>query len=911
MKDQNRIWRLMAKKLSGEASEQELQELEDLIKENPDLVFQLQIITDFWLKKQQEQKASESDELFKRIKAGIQKQKTLSLDRPIQKKKSLLTRIGEVIYAFIAGIISPLAQKGALLVNYFKFSWRTLLKNKAFSFINVSGLAVGMAGAVLISLWIRNELTTEQFHSKKDRIYKLYNRGQFDEKTYVWAAMPQPLGPALEKEFPQQVESTVRESWVAAFVLKTGQKVIQTEGILTDPAFFNLFDFPFLKGDAKTALQAPHSIVVTESLAERMFDDGDAYGKTIRIDSTADFTITGVLKDLPTNTAFSFDYIVPFNYMKEVHWDDSNWTHNGTRTYVLLRPGVTEQTANKLFANIKKDHAKGVMDEVFLHPMSKWWLWSGFDSNNGGKIAGGRIDQVHLFSFIVVFILLIACINYMNLSTARSERRAREVGIRKVMGAEKFSLILRFLGESTIVSFLAGIIALILVQIALPFFKDILWLPGMNIYTVKHLTIPYSSLNFWLAAIGFVLFTGILAGIYPAFYLSGYKPISVLQKTFKKVHAFFTFRKVLVVFQFGFAIVLIICTIIIYRQIAYGKQRDMGYKLEDRAFVYVKGDMIKNYDLIKKELFEKNLVTDITRTSSPITDVWSTNDDYKWAGADTNIRAAFDRFDAEDRFVEFHGLNLIAGRDFNFTAYPSDSTALILTESAVKAMKLRNPIGEMIKNDKGYWHVIGVIKDFIPEAPYEPPYPIIIHGNTEGFGSINFKLNPALSKKTAKEKVSEVFSRHSPGYAIEYRRLEDEYANKFQGEISTAKLASVFAGLTIFICCLGLFALAAYTAEARIKEIGIRKVLGASVTAITALLSKEFLKLVIIAFLIASPLAWWAMHHWLKGYAYHVKISWWIFAITGLVSILIAFLSVGYQAIKAALANPVKSLKTE
>jgi ABC-type antimicrobial peptide transport system permease subunit len=908
MKDQNRIWRLMARKLSGEASEEELQELEKLIKENPDLVFQFQIVADFWKSKQQEQKASESDPLFKRIKAGIQKQKTLSMDRPILKKKSLLTKIGEAIRAFLSLIAASFLRNGALLASYIKFSRRTLLKNKAFSFINVSGLAVGMASAVLISLWIQNELTCDQFHTKKDRIYQVLNRGKFEEKVYVWDAMPHPLAPALKNEFPKQVEETLRVSWVAAFVLKKADKVIQTEGLLADPSFFHLFDFPFRQGDPGTALNKPYSIVVTESLAKRMFGKTDALGQTIRIDSTQDFTITGVVKNLPTNTSFSFEYIVPFSYMKDVHWSDTNWNHNNIRTFVLLRPGISEKTANALFANVKKQHISGIADELFVHPMSKWWLHSGFEN---GEIAGGRIEDVRLFSIIVAFILLIACINYMNLSTARSEKSAREVGIRKVMGAQKISLIFRFLGESTIVAFIAGVISLVIVQIALPSFNHLVRIPGFNIYSGKHLFIPYGSLNFWIAAIGFILFTGILAGIYPSFYLSAYKPISVLQKRFKKIRSFFAFRKVLVVFQFGFAIMLIICTIIIYRQIAYGKDRNPGYNVKDRGFVYVKGDMLRNYELIRKELFEKNLVTDMTRTSSPILDVWAENDDYRWTGVDTTKRMAFAIFEGENRFVEFHELSLIAGRDFNLAAYPSDSTAMILTESAVKRMKFKDPVGEIIKNAKGYWHVIGVIKDFIPEKPYSPPYPIIIHSGHAGFGAINFKLNPSLSKNAAKDKISEVFSKHSPGYAVEYRRLEDEYANKFSDEVRTGKLATLFASLTIFICCLGLFALAAYTAEARIKEIGIRKVLGASVAAITALLSREFLKLVTIAFLIASPLAWWAMSHWLKNYPYHVDISWWIFALTGLLSLLITFLSIGYQAIKAALSNPVKSLKTE
>jgi ABC-type antimicrobial peptide transport system permease subunit len=895
----------MGKKLAGEASAEELQELEKLIRENPELVYDLQIITDFWKAKQKKLEATSDDPLLKRIQHRIKNQGGAPslLDRPIIKKKSLIDRGTEAIVSF--------AKRSSLLANYFKLSWRTLMKNKAFSFINVTGLAVGMASAVIISLWILNDLSTEQFHSKKDRIYMMLNKGKFDGHIAVWGATPHTLGPAMVKERPDLVEQTARSGWVAAFVLKNGDKVIQTQGLTVDSGFLDIFDFPLIAGNYKTALHEPQSILITEDLAKRLFGKEEALNRTIRIDSTDDFKVTGILKNLPNNTDFTFEYLVPWSYREKVGWVDSNWNSNSIGTYVLLKPGITVETANNAFQNFKKQHDKGVADEMFLFSIKDWWLRWSFD--NGEMTGGGRITVIRLFSIIVVFILIIACINYMNLSTARSEKRAREVGIRKVMGAHKASLVARFLGESILISFIAGIIALIIVQFGLISLEGVLTLPGSQTEKIKRLNIPYGSLNFWLAALGFIFITGILAGVYPAFYLSGYKPISVLQKTYKKIQSFFTFRKVLVVFQFSFAIILIICTIIIYRQIEYGKLRDPGYKQDDLAFVYVKGDMRKNYELIKKELFAQNLITDIIRTNSPVTDVWVENDDYHWRGMDSSIRMSFSLFEAEDRIIDYYGFSKIAGRDFDVNGYPSDSTGLILTESAVRQMGFKNPVGELITNSRKTWHVVGVVKDFIPEGTYDLTYPIIIHfDNTkQGFGVINFKLNPDLPNKDAKEKITAVFKKLSPGYAIEYRRIEDEWANKFIEEIRIGKMNAFFASLAIFISCLGLFALAAYTAETRIKEIGIRKVLGASVTTITGLLSKEFLKLVFIAFIIGSPIAWWMMHNWLKTYPYHVEISWWIFVITGLLSLLIAFISVGYQAIKAALANPVKSLKTE
>jgi putative ABC transport system permease protein len=899
MQDPDRIWHLIAKKLAGEANEDELKELEQLLQQNPGTSFPVEQLTHLWNRELPNDNATAEEAFNKHLDRWAKKKADLTYEKQKTEQATWKDRSKKpwLLYTFF--------NSNGLVNHYFRLIWRGLMQSKAVSFINIAGLAVGMASALLIILWIRNELSMDRFHTKADRTYLMLNRAKFDGEVDVWGSTPHPLGPTLKARFPQQVEEAVRMSWVAAFVLKNEDKVVQTEGLLTDSAFLQVFDFPLRKGDARSALTKPHSILLTEKLAKQLFDEGDAMGKTILIDSNVVFTVTGILKDLPNNTQFTFDYLVPWSYMKEIKWENLDWRFNSTITYVVLKQGITEQKGNELFKDLKKEHDKGQNTELLLHPLSTLWLWGKYDDN--GKLAGGRIENVRLFSIIAAFILLIACINYMNLSTARSDKRSKEVGISKVVGAGKTSLVARFMGESILVSFFAGIVALLLAQLSLPLFNEL-----TVVIPQKKLFIPYGDPWFWWCALGFIIFTGLLAGSYPAFYLSGYKPLRVLQRSYKKVHTLVAPRKILVVLQFSCAIIFIISTIIIYRQIIYGKERDPGYEKKDLAFVYVKGDMLKNYEAIKEELFSKKLITDITRTSSPVTDVWSSDDDYSWEGKDTTVRMGFAIFEAENHFIELHNFKMIAGRDFDIMKYPADTSAMILTESAVKRMKLKNPIGSVIKkHEHDDLHVIGIINDFIPEEPFYPVYPIVIHHGTEGFGVINFKLNPELSKKSSKEKITEVFKKHNPGYVVEYRLIEDEYASKFVEEEQRGKLAALFAGLTIFISCLGLFALAACMAESRIKEIGVRKVLGASVTNITTLLSKDFLKLVIISFVIASPLAGWAMHNWLQHYPYRVSITWWVFALTGFISIFIAAATVIYQSIKAAMTNPAKSLRAD
>ena len=788
-----------------------------------------------------------------------------------------------------------------MIKNFFKIVYRNIVRNKAFSVINISGLAIGMASAMIILLWVQNELSYDRFYKNGDRLYQAWNKGKDNNGINCWNITPKVLGPTLKQEFPE-VEKTTRVGWDEFFLFTVGEKKLNVNGTMVDPDFLTMFAFPFLKGDVNTALNHPYDIVITQKLSGELFGNEDAMGKTIKLDNKYNFTVSGVMKNLPNNTQFDFEYLLPWSFMRTTNQDDSSWGSNSTHNYVLLKPNARLTSVNAKIENIIIKHGeRDWTTKSFLYPVSKLRLYSSFEN---GKPSGGKIETVKVFALIAAFILLIACINFMNMSTARSEKRAKEVGIRKVVGAQKGSLIEQFLGESVLISFIAGVFALIIVQLCLPSF---------NTLTLKHLAIEYGNIYFWLLFIGFIVFTGVIAGSYPAFFLSSFRPVMVLKGTFKKAHALVTPRKVLVVLQFTFAIILIVCTIIIEQQIKYAQERESGYDKNNITYTFISGDIKKNYELIKNDLISKGIATAVSKTSAPLTEGWSSGG-ADWPGKDPNDRTEFNFYNTDGNIVKTAGLQLLQGRDIDLKNYPTDSTAVILNETAVRVMGFKNPIGQTIDHGKwdADWHVIGVVKDFILQSPYEPIKPMVIQGpKANWFNLIHVKLNDAHSTAKNIARMEKIFKEYNPQYPFEYHFIDEQYAKKFSDEQTTGTLTAFFAGLTIFISCLGLFGLATYMAENRIKEIGVRKVLGASVAGIATLLSKDFIRLVIIAIVIASPIAWWSMSRWLSGYNYHISISLWIFFAAGLLAILIALFTVSLQAIKAAVANPVKSLRTE
>lgn len=783
--------------------------------------------------------------------------------------------------------------------NYLKIAWRNLIRNKSFSLLNITGLAIGLAVTALILIWINFEVGFDRFHEKTDRLYQVNNQYPVEGEIWTWNSTPKLMAPIIKKDYPE-VEAVSRYFYETPFLFSIGDKRIKSSGTIVDPDFLKLFSFPLLEGSLETVFEDVNSVVVTQEFAKKLFGNESAIGKIVKVDNVDSFKVTGVLKNLPNNTEFSFEFLMPWKYLEQRGWSDENWGNNSIATYVLLKEGTDYGAFSKKIKNLRERYDKESPEmETLLYPYSRTWLYSEFEN---GKETGGRIDVIRMFGFIAFIILLIACINFMNLSTARSEKRAKEVGIRKVIGAEKTSLVFQFLGESILISFIAATLAVFIILATLPAF---------SVLIDKPLSLDITNIWFWVSAIGVVLFTGILAGSYPAFYLSGFKPSSVLKGSFKKMSSPITPRKVLVVLQFAAAIILITASIIVQQQLEKVQDRQSGYVKNNLVYTEMEGDVEKNYMLIKEELLASGLATSVTKTSAPITEGWSNSWAFEWKGKNQEDKTIINRFIADDGIIKTTGLELIAGRDFNLSKYPTDSTAAIINEAAVRLMNFDDPIGQTIKDNGIEWHVVGVTKDFVLKSPFQKIEPMVIEGAKAWFNVIHIKFNQEASTTESLAQTEAIFKKYNPEYPFNYKFVDQEYAVKFDDEKRTGQMVSLFTLLTIFISCLGLFGLASYMAENRIKEIGIRKVLGASVQSITTLLSKDFLKLVLISIVFAVPFSWYFMSKWLEDFAYRITISWWTFAIAGVLAMAIALITVSYQAVKAALSNPVKSLRTE
>ncbi|HEY4111913.1 ABC transporter permease [Puia sp.] len=787
-----------------------------------------------------------------------------------------------------------------MLKNYLKIAIRNLLRNKGFSAINISGLAIGMASALLILLWVHNELSFDRWYPKTSRLYKLYNRDNFQGSLQAWPNTPKVLAQYVKKDFAA-VEDVSRYRSVR-YLLTVGDTRLNSEGVCVDSGFLAMFGLPIAQGDAVHALNTPKGIVLTQHMAKTLFGNGDPMGKTVRVDSNNNFIVTAVVKDLPANTSLRFDYLLPWSFMMQTGTDNDDWSTNSVYTFVLLKPGASQAVFDRQIKNIAIEHsAHKETTQVFSQPMSRLHLYS---KNESGVLVGDKIHIVQLFALIAGFILLIACINFMNLSTARSEKRAREVGIRKVVGAIRGYLIGQFIGESIFIATLSFGLALLLAHLALD---------GFNQLVGEQLVIEFDNPTWWAFAIGFVVFTGLLAGSYPAFYLSGFQPVKVLKGPFRNANALVSTRKILVVLQFTFAIILIISTLIVRRQIQYAQDRDTGYNRSHLVYTVNQGEIAKHYEAIKQDLLSSGAVLSMTKSLNPITEHWIDGWGFSWEGSTASDKHIdFIHLSSDADFLKTMGASLVTGRDIDIYKYPTDSSAVLLNATAVRTMRVKDPIGMTIRSEEGpVYHVVGVIKDFILESPYENITPMIIMGNRNFFQVIHMKLNPAWPVGANRAELEKEFKQYNPQYPTTFSFVDESYADKFKAEQQIGVLAALFAGLTVFISCLGLFALAAYMAENRIREIGVRKVLGASVTGITTMLAKDFVWLVLIAFVIAAPVSWLIMHNWLINYDYRIPISWDLFVLSGGLALFIAVATVSFQAIRAAIANPVKALRSE
>ena len=796
-----------------------------------------------------------------------------------------------------------------MLRSYFKIAFRNLIKNKGYTFINIAGLATGMAVALLIGLWIWDELTYNKYHKNYDRIAQVWQHNLYNGVKGSQVSNPYVMAEEIRNNFGSDFKYVLQSSWNFSRILTVAEKKFSKSGMYWEPEVIDMLSIKLLRGDPDQALKDPYSIVLSESVAKAYFDDTDPMGQTIRINNKNDVKVTGVYEDMPHNSTFrEMSFIMPWAlYIIENDWIktmDDPWGSNFTQTWAQIAENADMELVSAKIIDVKlnkvDEGGRKYKPEVFLHPMSKWHLYSDFKE---GKNVGGRIEFVWMFGIIGVFVLLLACINFMNLSTARSEKRAKEVGIRKSIGSMRSQLINQFFSESIVVAMLAFIVSLGLVYLALPAFNEV---------ANKKLALLWSSPTFWLIGISFSLITGILAGSYPALYLSSFQPVKVLKGTFRVGRLASLPRKVLVVLQFTVSIILIIGTIVVFRQIEFAKDRPIGYERNGLINIYLQTpDIHKHFEAVRNELKSQGAIVEMTEAGSPTTQVWNTNGGFNWTGKDPALAVDFPNNGVSHEFGKTVGWKFKKGRDFS-REFASDSNAFVINEAAAKFLGFENPIGETLTWNEEPYTIIGVIEDMIIESPYEPVRAALWH--IDRYDNVNLailKLNPDMSSHDALDKIKNVFTRYDPESPFSYEFVDIEYARKFSDEERIGKLASFFAVLAVFISCLGIFGLASFVAEQRTKEIGVRKVMGASVVNLWGMLSKDFVFLVGISLLLAMPLAWYFMNTWLQKYQYRSDMAWWIFAAAGIGSLLITLLTVSYQSIKAAMANPVNSLRSE
>ncbi|MFD0793942.1 ABC transporter permease [Mucilaginibacter litoreus] len=789
-----------------------------------------------------------------------------------------------------------------MIRNYFKIAWRNITKRKGFSFLNVGGLALGMASCLLLLLYVSYHLNFDKQFNNIDNIYLVENNQQGDGKTYTFGSTPRLAAATIKTEIPDVVKAVRVINYTAEGLLTYKNNSFKKQGLFADDGFFDVFSYNFVKGSAANALKLPNSVVVTEKLAKTLFGDEDPIGKIIKRNNQLPLQVTGVIKDVPSNATFQFEFVMPWVMFEDSNaWaKDASWGSNFARTIVQLKSPAALGGANKIMKDMVARHNDGNTNQLFLYPFPKLHLYSNFEN---GKPAGGMIDQIKLFVLLAICLLLVACVNFMNLSTARSEERAKEVGIRKAIGSGRGALISQFITESVILSLLSTAIAVVIVIVSLPYFNTLLGI---------QLQLPFGQWEAWAALIGIGLFTGLLAGSYPAFYLSAFEPIKVLKGLFKGSTSALSLRKVLVVVQFGFAVFLIIATICIYKQIKFVQDKSTGFDKNNLVEIPIEGDLQKQSNVLINKLKADGVITGGTTFSASITSSGNNTWGVSWPGKRDDQTVLIDIFHAGDDFTKTAGVKLLDGRELS-SSNPLDTArkTVMINESAAKVMNLKNPVGTIINWGDARMTIVGVYQDFVWGSPYEKTRPMMTQFAGDYSSVIDVRLNPGKSITANVEAINKALKNVNPAYPPTVNFVDSDFEKKFQNEKLLATLANLFGGLAIIISCLGLFGLAAYAAEQRVKEIGVRKVLGASVTNLAALLSKDFLKLVAIAIVLAVPFAIWMMNKWLQNYEYHITLSWWMFVVAGLITVIIAVATVSYQAIRAALANPVKSLRSE
>ncbi|WP_218919452.1 ABC transporter permease [Spirosoma aerolatum] len=792
-----------------------------------------------------------------------------------------------------------------MLRNYLKIAFRNLAKNKTFSVINTLGLALGMACSLLILLWVQDERSVDAFHAHKNQLYRIYMREYFSGKMQGVIWTPGPLAAELKKEIPE-IEYATAYEWPGQQTFSVGNKVQKQSLNAVGADFFKMFSFKLLQGTPEAALKDRNGLAISHDMANLFFGSPEAaIGKTIRFDNRKDMQVSAVFDNLPKNSTLQFDCLRNW----DAYVDDGNdwakgWGSTDPLTFFMIRPDAdpakVEAKIQHMLDKFNRDEGKPTHTELAMQPFHEYYLNSNF---NDAQIDGGRIEYVRLFTIVAVFILLIACVNFMNLATARSGKRAKEVGVRKVVGAMRSLLVGQFLGEAMLLTVFSISLAVLLVSLVLPAF---------NTLTGKQIVLPILEPSFWGGLVGLTLLTGFVAGSYPAFFLSSLSPIRVLKGVMKFDATATWLRQGLVVFQFTLSIILIVGMIIIYRQVDYVQTKNLGYNRENLIYFPLEGNLGNQYDVLKSQLSQLPGVADVSYLTADPSSNGSGTEGISWPGSDPNEKIRFTPVGVGYDFAKAMQINLHEGRDFS-NDFPTDSSGFLINEAALKVMGFKQPIGKTITWGKQKGTIVGVLKDFHFQSLHTTIRPLIAYLRTQRLpGNANAIVRIKAGKtKEALAQIETICKKLNPTFPFVYNFTDQAYARQYQSEQVVSKLASYFAFLGIFISCLGLFGLATFTAEQRVKEIGVRKVLGASVGNIIGLLSKDFLKLVLIAIVLASPIAWWAMNQWLQGFAYKINIEWWMFVVAGMLSVIIALFTVSFQSIKAALINPVKSLRSE
>ena len=791
-----------------------------------------------------------------------------------------------------------------MIQNFIKTAIRNLQKNKAYNFLNIFGLAIGIACAALIFLWVEDEVNYDTVNVKKDRLYIVRENQKYDTYVFTHSSTPGILGPAIQSELPGIANTCRTSEGETTLLFAQGDKSVFASGKYVESSIFSMFTLPFVQGNVTSAFSQLYSLVITEKTAKKFFgDDKNIIGKIIRVDNKQDYVVTGVVKDLPANSSLQFEWLMPFKiFFDQSPWLKS-WGNNSLSTYVELKAGANADIVNKQLKFYIKKHEPKAISQLFLFSMNDWHL---YDQFKGGKeTGGGQIEYVHLFTVVAWIILFIACINFMNLATARSEKRAREVGVRKVLGAAKKSLITQFIGESLFMAFVAAFIAVLMVLIVLPAFNGLVQ---------KQLTIGLTNPHHILVLLFITIVCGLVAGSYPSLYLSSFNPVSVLKGIKLKDSGAAFVRKGLVVLQFTVSIVLIISTVIVYQQIQHVKSRQLGFNKDNLVEIGLQGQMAHNFDPIKQDLLNTGHIENVALADHSIIYGGNNTSGLTWEGKPQGSQVLISQRYITSDFFEASGMKVTEGRNITVRDTAGKPIRTVITQSLEKLMGNGSAIGKRIhgEDDTTSAVVVGVVNDYVYGNMYGKPDPVMFYSSAPNNCTVMYvRIKQQNDVEKSLSVIQSVLKKYNPAYPFDYRFVDDQFNQMFLSEMLVSKLSKVFAALAIIISCLGLFGLAAYTAERRTKEIGIRKVLGASVSGITTLLSKDFLQLVVLSCLVAFPLAYWLMQNWLKAYEYHIDIQWWVFAIAGLTAMIIAYVTISFQSVKAALANPVTSLRSE